>query len=209
MSLEEFGRELRDRRRALGLTAAGLAEAVGTRPVALGRWERGEARPTLDEVMRLAGILNLDPAVEAEWSAMAAPPAPEPTPVPAAGAEVVAAGPPSATEPSRPEGLRRLSALLAIWRRRPGGLPDEAAGEDVRRGPGPSPSGGSYLDDPAEQRRYALRWALTLLVLGALAVGLVWALWELRGSWDALLDLFRGRPAGPGVTRALPWLLLN
>ena len=48
---------------------------------------------------------------------------------------------------------------------------------------------------------------MTLLLLGVLAVGLVWALMELRGSLGAFLDLFRGRPPGTGLTRALPYLL--
>jgi len=65
------------------------------------------------------------------------------------------------------------------------------------------------LDDPVEQRRYALRWALTLLALGALAIGLIWALGELQEGWSAFLDLFRGGPPGTTSTRALPWLLVG
>ncbi len=65
---------------------------------------------------------------------------------------------------------------------------------------------GYYLDDPVEQRRYFWRWAFTLIVLGALAVGLIWALGELQEGWGAFLDLFRARPPGSGMTRALPSL---
>jgi hypothetical protein len=60
----------------------------------------------------------------------------------------------------------------------------------------------SYLDDPVEQRRYALRWALTIVVLGVLAIGLVWALGQLGEGWGALLDLFRSHPATGGMTNA-------
>ena len=199
MSLATMGRDLRARRRSLGLTQAGVAEAVGTRPVIVGRWERGEARPALDEVVRLTEILDLDPGVAAEWSAGALPPAPVPgTP----------SAPPETDLPARPRlrpaWLARLSGAVAARRlrramRRPGA---------ALSAPGPRLSGESYLDDPVEQRRYALRWALTLLVLGALAIGLVWALVELRHGWDAFLDLFRSRPPGSGLTGALPQLLI-
>ena len=33
------------------------------------------------------------------------------------------------------------------------------------------------------------------------------ALAELREGWGAFLDLFRGRPPGTGLTRALPYLV--
>ena len=200
MSLATMGRDLRARRRSLGLTQAGVAEAVGTRPVIVGRWERGEARPTLDEVTRLADILDLDPAVTAEWrdAALQGAPAPEATP-----ASTEPDLPPH--HPSRPAWLARLWGVVAARRgrltpSRPDG--DRAAFPTARR----RRPGESYLDDPVEQRRYALRWALTLLVLGALAIGLVWALVELRQGWDAFLDLFRSRPPGSGLTSALPYL---
>ncbi len=201
MSLATMGRDLRARRRALGLTQAEVAEAVGTRPVMVGRWERGEAPPTFDEAIRLGEALDLDPTVAAGWRAVALPPAPTPE------------GPPHAlATPEPPEGrsrplwLVRLAAWAAASRSRLAplrGRGDRAAFPT----PGPRLPGESYLDDPVEQRRYALRWALTLLVLGALAIGLVWALGELRQGWDAFLDLFRSRPPGSGLTRALAQLL--
>lgn len=201
MSLATMGRELRARRRALGLTQAEVAEAAGTRPVMVGRWERGEAVPTVDEVIRLGEILDLDPTVAAGWTAVAWRPAPAPD------------GPPDAAETAGPvEGssrlqwLARFSALASGWRSRL--VPLRGRGDDAAfPSPGPRLPGESYLDDPVEQRRYAVRWALTLLALGALAIGLVWALGELRQGWDAFLDLFRSRPPGSGPTRALPQLL--
>jgi transcriptional regulator with XRE-family HTH domain len=189
-----IGRELRARRRALGLTQAEVAEAAGTRPVMVGRWERGEALPGLDEVIRLGEILDLDPSVAAGWRAVALRSAPAPEGPP----DALEAPDPSAAR-SRPRWLAHLSARASAWRSRP--VP-------WRPAPGPRPPGESYLDDPVEQRRYAIRWAMTLLVLGALAIGLVWALGELRQGWAAFLDLFRSRPPGSGLTSALALLLV-
>ena len=201
MSLATMGRDLRARRRALGLTQAEVAEAVGTRPVMVGRWERGEAPPTFDEAIRLGEVLDLDPTVAAGWRAVALPPAPTPE-----GPPHALATPDPPERRSRPLWLVRLAAWAAAARNRLAPL-REHGGRAAFPTPGPRLPGESYLDDPVEQRRYALRWALTLLVLGALAIGLVWALGELRQGWDAFLDLFRSRPPGSGLTRALPQLL--
>jgi transcriptional regulator with XRE-family HTH domain len=188
-----MGRDLRARRRDLGLTQVALAEAVGTRPVMVGRWERGEALPTMDEARRLAEVLDLDPSMAAEWGVPALPPSPEAVPVPPPE-EAVAA-------PARHRLAPWLSRLTAAWAARPLRRTEEEEARQRER-----PPGESYLDDPAEQRRYALRWVVTLLLLGMLAVGLVWALMELRESMGAFLDLFRGRPAGTGLTQALSYL---
>ena len=194
MTLAMMGRDLRARRRAVGLTQVALAEAVGTRPVMVGRWERGEALPTMDEALRLAEVLDLDPSVAAGWSALALSSSPDPVPAPPAGGggALRRVGP-------CPRWLTRLSA---VWAARP-----LRRTEEERALPRERPPGESYLDDPGEQRRYTLRWALTLLVLGALAIGLVWALGEFLEGWCAFLDLFRGRPPGTGLTRALPHFL--
>jgi transcriptional regulator with XRE-family HTH domain len=200
VTLTVMGRDLRARRRALGLTQAGLAAAVGARPVLVGRWERGEALPSLEEAARLAEVLGLDPATAAGWTAVArrTEAGPIPAPPPAEGAARPAR--------ARPRWLRRLSALVARHRAS-GTVPGEADDNAVFPSPRRRHSGEYYLDDPVEQRRYLWRWALTLIVLGALAVGLIWTLGELRSGWGAFLDLFRGRPPGAGLTRALPLLL--
>ena len=197
MTLAVMGRDLRARRRALGFTQAGLAAALGTRPVMVGRWERGEALPSLEEALRLAEILDLDPAVAAGWSAVAR--------------RVTGEGPAAKADagPSAPALPRRPGRLSAWWARARAGVGLGGAVEENAVFPVPRPRqpGESYLDDPAEQRRYLLRGALTLLMLGLLAVGLIWALWELREGWGAFLDLFRGPRPGTGLTRALPLLL--
>jgi transcriptional regulator with XRE-family HTH domain len=195
VTLAMMGLDLRARRRALGLTQVALAEAVGTRPVMVGRWERGEALPTIDEALRLAEALDLDPAAAAGWSAPAVSSSPDPVPAPPPGEEV----PTAPTGSSLPRWLGRLTAL---WAARPLRRTEEERALSRER-----PPGESYLDDPVEQRRYALRWALTIVVLGALAIGLVWALAELWEGWGAFLDLFRDRPPGSGVTGALPHFL--
>jgi len=185
-----MGRDLRARRRDLGLTQVALAEAVGARPVMVGRWERGEALPTMDEARRLAEVLDLDPSAAAGWSALAVSSPPEPVPAP----------PPVEEAPLAARGAlsRRLAQLKAAWAARPLAQTEEERAPSRER-----PPGESYLDDPGEQRRYAVRWVVTLVVLGVLAIGLVWALMELRGSLSSFLDLFRGRSPGTGVTRAL------
>lgn len=207
VSLAVMGRDLRSRRRALGLTQAALAEAVGTRPVMVGRWERGEGLPSSDEVIRLSEVLDLDPAVAAGWSAVALRPAPDPGQDAAVPGAPLASSPASAAPREWSRRLSLLSGLVAVRRRRLRPLPGDFGDNAVSPVPGPRLPGESYLDDPVEQRRYTLRWALTLLVLGILAIGLVWALAELLEGWSAFLDLFRGRPPGAELTRALPWLL--
>jgi len=177
-TLAAMGSELRARRRARELTRAALAEAVGTRPVILGRWERGEAVPTAEQAQGLAEVLDLPSGVAADWAALA---------------EQAGGG--------AGEGPGRGWRLPG--RRAAGGRP-APADQSAPGAPPASPRVAayhSYLDDPAEQRRYILRWALTLVILGALAVWLIWALGELAEGWRGLVELFRtvppsGDPAG-------------
>lgn len=173
MDLAAMGRDLRARRRALGLTQSGLAEAIGARPVLLGRWERGEAVPTVDEVTALADALGLDPAVAAAWASAA---------------------------DSRAQGAP--TAVAAGDVRNGVSSPARLRAEGMSMAPLPLREP-SYLDDPVEQRRYARRWTLTIVVLGVLAVALIWALGELREGWVAFLDLFRGRPPTAALANVL------
>ena len=94
---------------------------------------------------------------------------------------------------------------LPLWLPRLGGAGGAAAAGDGGRdgAAAGAPPGESYLDDPVEQRRYALRWALTFLVLGVLAIGLVWALGS-SGGLERLSGPVPGAPSGAGLTRALP-----
>lgn len=45
---------------AAGLTQAQLAEKVGVAAQHIGRWERGERRPKIDALMRIAQALGCD-----------------------------------------------------------------------------------------------------------------------------------------------------
>ena len=174
-TLMAMGGELRTRRRARGVTRAALAQALGTRPVIIGRWERGEAIPGPAQAQALAAALDLPPEAAAAWRA---------------AAEQAAA------EPGRGWRLPGRDAVV---------IP--AAGPGFSPGAAAEPLPASYLDEPAERRRYTLRWALTLIILGALALALIWALGELGDGWRAVVDLFRdGSPAdelpgawGPGL----------
>ena len=170
------------------MTRAALAAAVESRPVIVGRWERGEAVPTPEQARALAGVLGL-PAEEAvvwEAAAQAAALARE---EPGLGA-----GP---SEPRRRAPVWWEQVRSVLGRGRPAGEP---GGREA------DASYPSYLHDPAEQRRYTVRWVLTMAVLAALAITLVWLLGELADGWGAVLDLFRSRPAGNGPARALSLL---
>lgn len=184
-TLAEMGVELRARREARGITRSALAEAVGSRPVIVGRWERGEAVPTPEQARVLVQVLSLPPGEAAGWEAVAR-----------AG---VGAGEEPPPGERRAESRRRIAAWWpavrsALGRGRPPGEPGEPGGESAYR---------SYLDDPAERRRYTTRWLLTMAALAALAIALVWALGELAVGWQALLDLFRSGPPAGGPARAL------
>ncbi len=87
-------------------------------------------------------MLDLPPAVAADWVAAAE----------QAGGGA-GDGPAGLAAPGRPSRRAPGGGLT----RRPGRPPVPA---------GPAGAHRSYLDDPAEQRRYTLRWALTLVILG-------------------------------------------
>lgn len=55
----EFPEVLRQRRKALGLTQAGLAGAAGIDKRQLGRYEKGQAQPTLGVAVALADALGI------------------------------------------------------------------------------------------------------------------------------------------------------
>jgi transcriptional regulator with XRE-family HTH domain len=182
LSLTTLGGELRTRRSARGLSRATLAQAVGTRPVIIGRWERGEAIPTPEQVLVLVEVLDLPPSLTGDWAA----------------AERVGL----AIGPAGPLAPARAAARGEWWLPRRRSLARLTAPADERPASAP-PVGAhpSYLDDPAEQRRYALRWAFTLVILGALAILLIWSLGELTDGWRALIELFRTGPTtGDGTS---------
>jgi len=184
LSLTALGGELHGRRSARGMSRATLAHAVGVRPVIIGRWERGEGIPTPGQVRALAGLLELPPALAADWEA-------------AAERAGLVAG---AHEPGAPAQASARREWWLPWRRNLARLAARAGERPADAGP--DGACGSYLDDPAERQRYTLRWAVTLVILGALAILLVWALGELADGWRALIDLFRSGPGTGGEASA-------
>lgn len=180
LDLTVLGGELRAWRQARGLNRATLAQAVGTRPVIIGRWERGEGTPTPAQVRVLADVLELPSSLAADWEAAAE----------RVGSAAGAGGAPS---------MGRGEWWLP-WRQSLARLAGPGGEQPLDTDPTGDPP--SYLDNPAERRRYTIRWAVTLAILGALAILLVWALGELADGWRALLDLFRSGPATGGGTSA-------
>jgi transcriptional regulator with XRE-family HTH domain len=176
LDLVAMGGELRTRRRARGISRTVLAEAIGSRPVIIGRWERGEGVPTPEQAQALIRALALDSGAAVDWEAAAL-----------AGALSGGEGR-SGGEAARPRGRRWAGGWAAAGSRLWGGRSTGAS---------PDRALSSYLDDPAEQRRYVRRWVLTLAILGALAIALIWAFGELADGWRALVELFRSGPA-PG-----------
>ncbi len=167
------------------MSRAALAAAVDSRPVIIGRWERGEEVPTPEQARALARTLSL-PAGEAvawETAAQAAALAGE---EPGPGERLA--------EPRRRPAAWWQQVMSVLGRGRPADEPGGREADAAYR---------SYLDDPAEQRRYTIRWVLTMAVLAALAIALIWALGELADGWGAVLDLFRSRPAVGGPAGAL------
>lgn len=59
---QEFGRRVRTRRHELGLSQEGLAEGTALHWSFIGRIERGQANLTLRNILRLAEVLDVDPA---------------------------------------------------------------------------------------------------------------------------------------------------
>ena len=55
----ELKDEIRRRRKELNLTMAGLARLVGTNKSTVLHWERGDLRPNLDSVMKLAEFFGI------------------------------------------------------------------------------------------------------------------------------------------------------
>ncbi|MBR6901264.1 MAG: helix-turn-helix transcriptional regulator [Synergistaceae bacterium] len=55
----ELKDEIKRRRKELNLTMAGLARLVGTNKSTVLHWERGDLRPNLDSVMKLAEFFGI------------------------------------------------------------------------------------------------------------------------------------------------------
>jgi transcriptional regulator with XRE-family HTH domain len=63
----DIARTLRERRRALGLTRARLADQTGLAAIDLTRWERGEDTPTPEAVIVLAEAIGLEVDETQAW----------------------------------------------------------------------------------------------------------------------------------------------
>lgn len=59
--MEEFGRRLRARRQALGLSQMALAEAAGLHFTYVSSVERAKRNVTLTSILRLCAALDMDP----------------------------------------------------------------------------------------------------------------------------------------------------
>ncbi|HMF72737.1 MAG TPA: helix-turn-helix domain-containing protein [Flavitalea sp.] len=64
MLVNELGKAIRQRRKALKITQPHLAELAGVSVNSLYKIERGEANPTLDLIEKIAGVLGLEIKLE-------------------------------------------------------------------------------------------------------------------------------------------------
>jgi transcriptional regulator with XRE-family HTH domain len=62
VAARKLGERVRGRRRELGLSQEDLADLAGMHWTNWGKIERGQANPSLTTVIRMAGVLDLDPA---------------------------------------------------------------------------------------------------------------------------------------------------
>lgn len=67
-----FSERLRDLRRGKNLSQSELGKLVGLHYTQIGRYERGESRPSSDVLKRLAGVLNVSTDFLMDGSAEAA-----------------------------------------------------------------------------------------------------------------------------------------
>ncbi len=188
----DLGRELRERRRAAGLTRTRLADRAGIDAADLGRWERGDGAPDAAQTSAVAAAIGVGDETLHRWLGDAAT-GPEP------GVETAPAPPaeppplrvaPEAT-PRRPAPAER-SGLVG----RPRGNRLTAVFPEMRHA-GYDPAVRIYSTEPAtfpsagDESFYRLRVIRTTAVLIALAIVLWWALGSLGEGWSDLLDLFR------------------
>jgi transcriptional regulator with XRE-family HTH domain len=66
MLVDEVGKTIRQRRKALKITQPHLAELAGISVNSLYKIERGEANPTLDLIDKITGVLGLEVKLEAK-----------------------------------------------------------------------------------------------------------------------------------------------
>jgi transcriptional regulator with XRE-family HTH domain len=59
---DSFGRRVKERRAALGMSQADLAKMSDTRQALISAIERGEANPTFDSILRIAIALQVSAA---------------------------------------------------------------------------------------------------------------------------------------------------
>jgi transcriptional regulator with XRE-family HTH domain len=70
--VQVFGRNVQERRRALGLTQEDLEGLTGLRRSYISDMERGRRNPTIKALQRLAEALQTEPAELVRWPADAA-----------------------------------------------------------------------------------------------------------------------------------------
>ena len=68
ISVDGLGSDVRRRRLELGLSQSRLAETIGVPPTQIGRWERGDGRPTEQQIRSLALALGLDADEASAWA---------------------------------------------------------------------------------------------------------------------------------------------
>lgn len=68
MWVEQLGKTIRERRKALGITQPHLAELAGVSVNTLYKLERGQANPSWEVVGKLAEVLGLEVTIQVKQS---------------------------------------------------------------------------------------------------------------------------------------------
>ncbi len=150
------------------------------------------ARPTpppLDPARPPAGDTTTEAPAGEPWIQFDAepPPVPNPLPAPSVAAPPAAAASAGSAVPSATATAARPAPAA------PTADPDATAAVPAPRRPvarQPVAPARSYLEDPKQRLLYGLRLILAVVALGVLAVIGVWAMGELLGAADEVLDFF-------------------
>lgn len=187
----DLGSTLRERRRAVGMSAVQVATEVGVRLSQLREWERGDAVPAPALVRALARLLDLEATTAREWLDLAGAGGVESPDV-----EIVLLGGNAPADPfAEPAVIVDLTRQPSRWEaaRPSAGVPGAAVF--------PAPGSGPYvysagdLEFPSRARPMTRRrWLVMAAVVVALGLVLWWAFGELGHGLSSVVERLDAPP---------------